>query len=100
MLTVCICASTWDGGGAYTGDTILLRLFLEGEHNEEVRLEFVEAESTGLLDWEMFRDFNMIPAYLQLVKPVLYRCLLKMICSETYIVIISRPLKPDSSFSA
>lgn len=59
-------------GGAYTGDTILLRLFLEGEHNEEVRLEFVEAESTGLLEWEMFRDFNMVLAYLQLVKPVLY----------------------------
>ena len=59
-------------GGAYTGDTILLRLFLDGDHKEQVRLEFVEAESTGLLDWEMFRDFNLLLAYLQLVKPLIF----------------------------
>ncbi|AKB37445.1 hypothetical protein MSSAC_2855 [Methanosarcina siciliae C2J] len=84
-------------GGAHTGENILLRLFLDGEHNEEVKLEFIKAgsmdelmkelmgesadepeeeteeESTGLLDWEMFWEFNMVLAYLKHLKPVIYR---------------------------
>jgi hypothetical protein len=58
-------------GGSLTGDRVILKLYLEGEKNRDLRIGYVSREGPGLID--LVPEFKNILMYIDVVNPVVER---------------------------